>query len=278
MPDENRDVPTRALLPFFALTFVASWAILLPYVLFPASLAAAFGELSASHPLFLLAVYGPAIAAFVVVGYYAGVGGLRRFVGRLALWRCSPIWYAFLLIGIPLVFFAGAALAGRLPEGWRPFDNAGALLGAMFFMAILGPVEEFGWRGVALPLMQRKLAPAWAGLILGAIWGAWHLPAFFLSGTPQGAWSFTPFLAGSIAISVILTPLFNRSRGSLLLAAFYHYQMINPLWPDAQPWDYVLFVALAAVIVWLCRESMFDRSAGVTEVAPHRYRTPDGDD
>lgn len=274
MRDENRDVPTRALLPFFAITFISSWAILLPYAVFPASVAGALGELNATHPLFLLAVYGPAIAAFVVVVHYGGMSGLRRFFARLALWRCPPIWYAFLFVVIPFVFFVGAALAGRFPAGWPSFDGAGALLGAMLFMAILGPVEEFGWRGVALPLMQRKLAPAWAGLVLGIIWGIWHLPAFFLSGTPQGAWSFTPFLIGSIAISVILTPLFNQSRGSLLLAAFYHYQMINPLWPDAQPYDYVLFVVLTAVIVWLCRGSMFDRSAGVTEVAPPSRREP----
>ncbi|MCK7511306.1 MAG: CPBP family intramembrane metalloprotease [Desulfobacterales bacterium] len=63
---------------------------------------------------------------------------------------------------------------------------------AMFFMAIKGPVEEFGWRGFALPLLQRKMAPIWAGLLLGIIWGFWHLPAFLLSGTPQSAWSFTP--------------------------------------------------------------------------------------
>jgi membrane protease YdiL (CAAX protease family) len=49
----------------------------------------------------------------------------------------------------------------------------------------IGPIEEFGWRGVALPLLQRKFAPFWAGLILGGIWGAWHIPAFLMSGTPQ---------------------------------------------------------------------------------------------
>ncbi|MGB8622698.1 MAG: CPBP family glutamic-type intramembrane protease, partial [Paracoccaceae bacterium] len=119
----------------------------------------------------------------------------------------------------------------------------------------------------ALPLLQRRLAPVWAGLVLGLIWGVWHLPAFLLSGTPQSAWSFTPFLLGSVAISVIVTPLFNAARGSILLPALMHFQLNNPLWPDAQPFDIPIFVAAAAIVVWLNRATMF-RRGGVTRVIP----------
>jgi uncharacterized protein len=135
-------------------------------------------------------------------------------------------------------------------------------------MAIKGPVEEIGWRGLALPLLQRRFSPIWAGLILGIIWGIWHLPAFLLSGTPQSAWSFTPFVIGAVAISVIVTPLFNKSRGSILLPALFHFQLINPLWPDAQPYDTYLFVGMAVLVVWSNRKSMFSRDGAVTEVVP----------
>jgi len=76
-----------------------------------------------------------------------------------------------------------------------PFSTLPAFLTATFFAIIKGPVEEFGWRGLALPLMQRKLAPIWAGLILGVIRGVWHLPAFLMSGTQQSEWSFAPLAA-----------------------------------------------------------------------------------
>ncbi len=171
-------------------------------------------------------------------------------------------WYGFLILGIPLIYVLGSAAKGNLLTGGFPSFTAGQLLAAMAFMLILGPVEEFGWRGLALPLLQRRLAPIWAGLILGLIWGVWHLPAFFLSGTPQSAWGFTPFLIGSVAVSVILTPLFNASRGSILLAALYHFQLNNPLWPDAQPYDTVFFVAAAVIVVWLNRESDVQRVGG----------------
>ncbi|MDZ7663763.1 MAG: CPBP family intramembrane glutamic endopeptidase [Desulfotignum sp.] len=85
------------------------------------------------------------------------------------------------MIGIPLIFIGGSALQGNLFTEPFPFASLQALLAAMFLAAIKDPVEEFGWRGLALPLLQRKFAPLWAGLILGAIWGLWHLPAFLVS-------------------------------------------------------------------------------------------------
>jgi hypothetical protein len=87
-----------------------------------------------------------------------------------------------------------------------------------------------------------------------------------MSGTPQSAWSFGPFFLGLIAVAVIMTPLFNASRGSLAIAILYHLQVMNPIFPDAQPWDFNLFMAAAVVIVWLNRQTMFKRGSGVTEV------------
>ncbi len=265
-------IPFKSLLLFLLIAFGIAWGILALFILLPNQMNAAFGELSGNHPLFFLAVYAPAIAAFIVILYNAGVGGLRRYLSRLLLWRCSVGWYAFLLIGIPLLYYGGAALKGNLIEEPFPFTSSLALIVALVLMAIKGPVEEFGWRGLALPLLQRKFSPIWAGLILGVIWGFWHLPAFLLSGTPQSAWSFTPFFIGSVAVSVIVTPLFNASRGSILLPALFHFQLNNPIWPDAQPYDTYFFVAAAILVVWLNRSSMFTREGAITEVIPQDYR------
>jgi len=266
--DDSAEVPFNALVPFLLVTFGLAWGILALFIVLTDQMTALFGALTGQHPLFYLAVYAPAIAAFIVVLYYGGAGGLRRYLARLLLWRCSRAWYAFLIIGIPLLFYGGSAMKGNLSTEPFPFSSFQALGAAVLFMAIKGPIEEFGWRGLALPLLQRKLAPIWAGLILGVIWGLWHFPAFLLSGTPQSAWSFTPFFVGSVAISVIVTQLFNASRGSILLSALFHYQLINPLWPDAQPYDTLFFVAAAFLVVWFNRETILNREWGVTEVIP----------
>ena len=98
-------------------------------------------------------------------------------------------------------------------------------------------------RGLALPLLQRRHTPLTASLILGALWGIWHAPAWLLSGSEQAAWSVPAFFVGVLAIAVIVTPMFNAAGGSILVAALFHFQVNNPVWPDAQPWDTLVYVA-----------------------------------
>ncbi|TCM86992.1 CPBP family intramembrane glutamic endopeptidase [Rhodovulum steppense] len=261
------DLGTGAILPFLAITFGLSWGILGLWMAAPGPMAALFGEISGSNPSFLLAVYAPAIAALMLVLAQGGRAGLARFLGRLLLWRCAPGWYLVLLVGMPAAFVAGALVKGAsltepLAVGWGP------LLGLVALRSLTGPVEELGWRGVLQPLLQRHMAPLWAGLAVGTVWGVWHLPAFFLSGTPQSAWGFLPFLAGSVAVGVIVTGMVNAARGSLLLPVLAHAQLNSPLWPDAQPNDTVFFVALAALVVALDARAMFTRTGAATAVIP----------
>lgn len=261
-------VPFSALFPFLMIAFSIAWGILALFIWPTDRFIALVGKISGTHPLFFLAVYAPAIAAILLVLWHGGLRGLAAYLSRLALWRCGWSWLGFVLFGIPLIYAAGSLAKGPLWGNPFRFDSLSGMLAAMGFMLILGPVEEFGWRGLALPLLQRRMAPVWAGLILGIIWGVWHLPAFFLSGTPQGAWGFTPFFIGSISVSVILTPLFNRTGGSILWAMLFHFQLNNPLWPDAQPYDTTIFAAAAVLVVWLNRSTMFTRDAACTRVIP----------
>ncbi|MFN2358542.1 MAG: CPBP family intramembrane glutamic endopeptidase [Desulfotignum sp.] len=256
----------RDLIPFFTMTFLIAWGILGLYIFASETMVQLFGNLTGQHPLFYMAVYAPAISALVLIFYRYKTQGMRLFLSRLLLWRASIYWYVMLILIVPLVFYLGALIKPGALDTLFPFASITAYLSALFFMAIKGPIEEIGWRGLALPLLQRKMAPIWAALLLGVVWAVWHLPAFMLSSTPQSAWALTPFLVGTLALSVIVTPLFNHSRGSLLLPAFFHLQLINPLWPDAQPYDTWLFVVIAAVVVWFNRKTMFSRHNAVTEV------------
>lgn len=260
-----KGMTTKALVPFLALSFGLTWGIAALLILFSEQIAAIFGELSYTNPLFILAVYSPGFAGVILVLWHHGVKGLGSFLRRLTLWRAPVAWWVFLILGIPALFYAGAALKGSAGAPF-PFSPWYRVLPALATALLIGPIEEFGWRGVALPLLQRKFAPVWAGLILGVIWGVWHVPAFLLSGTPQSAWSFGPYFIGVVAIAVILTPMFNAARGSLLIPVLYHFQMNNPAWPDAQPWDTLIFVVAAVIIVVLERGQMFRRDAGVTDV------------
>jgi membrane protease YdiL (CAAX protease family) len=256
---------TKTLVPFLALTFGLTWGIAALLILFTDEIVAIFGEISMSNPLYILAVYSPGFAGVFLVWRKYGIKGPGSFFRRLTLWRASTLWWLFLTLGIPAIVYLGAAVKGTINDPF-PFSPWFQVFPALALALFLGPIEEFGWRGLALPLLQRKFAPFWAGLILGIIWATWHIPAFLMSGTPYSTWSFAPWFAGVVAISVILTPLFNDSRGSILIAVLYHFQMMNPIFPDAQPWDNLLFALAAVFIVILNRRTMFKKGAGVTEV------------
>ena len=103
-------------------------------------------------------------------------------------------------------------------------------------------------------------------MILGVLVAIWHTPSFLLSGTKQSTWDFWPFFLGVVAISVLLTAMFNDARGSLLVAFLFHAQLNNPIWPDAQPWDMWLFVVAAVVVIVVKRKTMLDRDHGVTGI------------
>lgn len=256
------------LIAFLSLTFAITWGVIGSYILWPDAAAARFGAISGAHPLFFLATWAPAIAAVLVVWVTAGVQGLRSFLSRLFLWRCPASWWAFILIVIPVVYMAGSWIKGGPLLAPIPPGGVGSGVALLFMMLLLGPIEEFGWRGVAQPILQRYMAPFWAGALIGITWGLWHLPAFFLAGVVFAEWSFVPFFVGNIVLAILVTPLFNAARGSLLVPMLFHWQLINPFWPDAQPFDTWILLAVAAVVVWHTRQTMFSRAGAVTEVVP----------
>ena len=262
-----RDVPSHALLAFLLITLAVTWGTAGFYIVLPDLAASLFGKMEGAHPLYFVATWGPGIAGILVALYYGGARGLRAFLSRLTLWRSGALWWLLVLIGLPLVFMAGSLVKGG-PLLAPMDDGVGQVLVVALVMLFLGPVEEFGWRGVAQPLLQRHMAPIWAGALIGLVWGVWHLPAFYLSGTVYADWNFPLFLIGCITLAILVTPIFNASRGGLLLPVLFHWQLIIPLWPDAQPWDTWILVVLTAGVVWLKRDSMFSRNRAVTEVIP----------
>lgn len=252
------------LVPYFVLVFAGPWVVLGLASLAPV------GEIDGRHPLFVLAVYAPALVAMGLVVARSGPGGLHRFLARFTWWRAPAAVWGFVLAGPAVLFTTSAVLAGDCVMS-AAAGGLGASLVALVVTLLIGPVEEIGWRGFALPLLQRRLAPLWAGAWVGLAWGLWHLPAFLVAGTPQSDWPFLPFLAGVVANSVIMTALFNAARGSILVPALYHFQLNNPFWPEAADFGWAPFAVVAAVIaVWNPGGALSRRRATTVVVPPSR--------
>jgi hypothetical protein len=102
-----------------------------------------------------------------------------------------------------------------------------------------GPLnEELGWRGFALPALQRQLRPLTASLVLGILWAVWHLPLFWITGASQAGTPPGWILLQIVCLSVLFTWLYNGTDGSLFLALVFHTALnstgaVLPLLPAA---------------------------------------------
>lgn len=181
--------------------------------------------------LTLLMGYGPTGAALIVTGLTGGPTGLRRLLGRLLRWRAGPGWYAAVILGTGLVYFAAQQITARLGGAARPLPAGGPpalALNVLVMFLVNGLVngEEIGWRGFALPRLQSRFPALTASLVLGGLWALFHLPLFFSRGGGAGGdMSSTPmaaFLLIVLAGSVLVTCVYNHTRGSLLFAYLFH--------------------------------------------------------
>lgn len=135
-------------------------------------------------------------------------------------WRVGLPWYVIAL-GLPTVLsLATAALTYLL--GAPKLLQVGALtiFDVILFVLVVG--EELGWRGYALPLLLEKRSSVTASLILGAVWGLWHLPTFLVPGTPQYGLPLTAFVLLTIEYSILMTWVFLHTLGSVLIATLFH--------------------------------------------------------
>ncbi len=261
----TKTLKTRTVLPFTIITFAITWGIASLFLFFYEPVEAIFGEIGYTNPLYILAVYAPAISAVILVWFHHGFSGLIKYLRRLTLWRMPFLWWLFLIFGVPFLFYLAAFIQGTYGEAF-PFSPWETSFSALLIMLLLGPVEEFGWRGFMLPLMQRRFSPLSASLIIGIIWGVWHFPTFIIGGTPHSEWIFVEFFIGAVALSVIMTAMFNVTKGSILMLALLHFQLNNPIWPDAQRWVTILFALAALVVIYIYRESMLRGSDAVVDV------------
>ena len=216
--------PSGGLVPFFALTFAFTWGLAALVVLLPGLFESLFGKLSASSPIFILAVAGPSLMATILTFARDGWRGLGSLYVRLFEWRFGLRWYVGILGGIPLLAF----LLSRVTSADPHYDLSTPLLFLTFLLnqLILGPLgEELGWRGFALPRLLQRFNPFIASLILGLIWGVWHLPSFFLSGLPQASLALPVFLFFTLCQSILVTWIFRHTGGSLLSQVLFHFMM-----------------------------------------------------
>jgi membrane protease YdiL (CAAX protease family) len=246
-------VRRHPLASFFFIAYAVSWGIAVPLAL------QAQGVVAPRLPwsLHYLTAFGPAAAAFLIARLLRKPAGAKRaqrasVVGPMLWWTVG--------VGSPLLLFViaqvGARIVGQTVPTWTSLGRINFLpdLGVMawgLWFVTSGLGEELGWRGFALPRLQRTHSAMTSTLLLSIGWAGWHLPAFFYvpSYTAIGLHILPGFFLGVLAGAIVLTWLYNSSGGSVMAAALWHASF-NFVTASPNAAGLVAAITSTLVIVW----------------------------
>lgn len=246
---------------YFALTFGWTWLCWIT--------AAALGltvETPVGGMLMLGGLLGPMIGG-VVCTRKLGKAAMRDYGRRIVdVKRIGLRWLAVIVAIVPALFVVAVGI-DTLFGGTGGYWEEGALQIAanplsVFLFALpiflIGPMEEFGWRGYAIDMLQRRFNAVTSSMILGVAWSVWHLPLFFINGTYQnelgmGTQSFWLFMAGIVVLNVAFTWVHNNTGRSILAAMLLHFMVnfVGQLWaftPNAELYSILLWGAIAVAL------------------------------
>lgn len=209
---------------FYILAFTISWLGWIPMAMGSHHIA------PFDNPYFrfllILPAIGPALAAVIVTHVAYGKAQVRDLLKALIHWRVGPAWYLVAVLGPAVLLLGGQGITKFLGFSLTRPEPQGNLLPPVisaFVMSLFSnPWEEVGWRGFALPHLQKRYTAWIATLIVGVLWGLWHLPLFFWAGNPMAEYSFLPWFISTVAGTFIYTWLYNGTEGSLLLVTLFH--------------------------------------------------------
>lgn len=259
----------RPALSYSALVFAISWGGILILVA-PGGIPGQPDDVARLFPFTLAALFaGPSVAGVVMTALVSGRAGLRELSAGLRAWRVGAAWWAAALLTGPVLvvavlfglslyspIFLPGLLTAENPIGLILFGLGWGLVGG-------GLLEELGWTGFAVPTLRRRYTVFTTGLIVGVLWGTWHLLiAFWSSRALAGEASLTGFIAGFVAFYFVALPAYRvlmvwlyDHTASLLLAMLMHAVLsastivLQPVSAQGHvTWNLLLGVALWAVV------------------------------
>jgi CAAX protease family protein len=181
--------------------------------------------------VYLFLGWGFVFASVIMTGLTLGKDAVITLLKRFLIWRVGWKWYLAPFLLAPALIVGGvylnAALTGVPPDfstvmAYKIFGKSASLplfILPFFLVDFISNGEEIGWRGYVLPRLQAKYGALTSALIVGVIWGFWHLPKYLTHWDPV---SFAWFMGHTTVASILYAWLYNGTRGSLLLVTLFH--------------------------------------------------------
>jgi CAAX protease family protein len=251
----------RGVITYYVLSFGIAWLVWIPLVFSSRALLAIRIPQSTAW----LAGVAPVFAGGFMTYREAGLKGITQLIARCGMWRFGLRWYLITVL-LPVVNILLDLLAYRVLGGSIFGVPARQwLTGYLTVLPILIPLtlfEEAGWRGYASPRFQYLLGKWGGSLVLGVLWGIWHIPYYLIRGVsifadfslPYLTMSLVFFVIGTTAFETLMTWVFRHTRGSLLFACIFHasnnaFANLSFV-PTAKAEQGLIFVS-SAVVCWI---------------------------
>lgn len=241
---------------FFLLTYAMSWALWLPLVWWTPS--------GATRQVLLIAgTFGPSVAAALLILARGGRSGLGSVLAKQSKWRLPLTLWAMILFAPTVIVLTAFVIAQALgaPAGqWNDPGQIYLALPVLLYVVVFGgPLgEELGWRGFALPRLEQRIHPTAAVIVLGLLWGLWHLPLFWIEGTVQQQIPLVAYLAQITATSIVYGWLWNETRSLPAVIAIHAATNTTvgllPVLPDSADsliplWTAISIAAVIALVL-----------------------------
>jgi len=249
---------------YFTLTFAISWGGIVALIASGQSgLLATKEEFERLLPVWVpVLVLGPSLSGLLLTAVVDGRHGLRAFRARLTRWRVDARWYAAALLIAPLYFAAAALALSAFDPDMMPAvvtaDDRGALVARGVAIALTaGIFEELGWTGFAVPALRRRHGTVATGLIVGALWGAWHFLPKIWGSAAHDLVAYMPVdlgmaVVGLTGFRILMVWVYDRS-GSLLVAILMHASLTAStliLQPPVTGAPLVVYGLVTTAAVW----------------------------
>ena len=230
-------VKQHPVVTYYVLTFSISWGALL-ITFGSVGLPRTPEQLTKMIPALIVAMLGgPSLASILLTGVVDGKAGYRGLLSRLFRWRVEIKWYAAALLIAPVLLMAvPLALSLRFPQ-LIPRIFADTNKGSVLQMGLaaglsVGIFEELGWTGFVVPRLRLRLDSLQTGILIGFLWGAWHIPVNILSSLTLKGTLSVPNLLGALVFSFGMLPTYRvlmgwvyDHTGSLLVALLMHFSL-----------------------------------------------------
>jgi uncharacterized protein len=234
---------------FYILAFSFSWLGMISAVLASRGIAPFY------RPYFLfLSIFfaiGPALAAAIVSQVAHGKTGVRDLLKGLIRWRVGLVWYIVAVLS-PVVLLTVAQVVTKLLglTVTIPVPQVNLSIFGFGVNFLANTCEEIGWRGFALPHLQKRYNALIATLIVGVLWSLWHLPLVFLVGNPMSGFPFVWFIS-IVADAFVYTWIYNSTKGSVLLVALFHgsLNIFGAFIVGVSPIAYALLNCVVAIVL-----------------------------